>query len=301
MQAMSQGPTAFAADVAWRLEAPPPRRDRARLFTAIVAAILIELGVVALIWVGRGLQPAPPVAEIPVEIIVEKPPPPPPPPAPQAKTQEYLKPATDAPREGKSDHDDEHVADKPTPAKAPPPPETPPQPKPAQAAPAPAPELPKTAEAEAPPPQKAEPVETPVPAAQKPQPVATPAPAKPTVADVLPKIFDSVPEVDFGGAAMRSLVSGGTAKANYLSELYGLIVPRLRVPAIAHTYGRALVGKIGFAVDGRGRLTQRYIVEQSGSMELDEAALRAVAAAAHGFPPPPHKQPMGMTFTYSVR
>ena len=329
---MSQAPTAFVADVAWRLE-PPPRRDRARLFAAILLAILLELGVFALIWTGRGFRPAPPVKEIPVEIVVEKPPPPPPP-APEVKNQEYIKPATDAPREGKSDHDDENVAEKEKPAKAPPPPpETPPptpspSPQPAEAAPSPptpspeaskaapepAPELPQTAEAESPPPQKAppvetpaaapekaEPVETPAPTPEKAQPVEKPAPPKPSVADVLPKTFDSVPDVDFGGAAMRAPVSGGAARANYMSELYGLIVPRLRVPAMAHAYGRRLIGKIGFVVDGHGRLTQRYVQERSGSMELDEAAMQAVAAAAHAFPPPPHKQPLGITFTYSVQ
>jgi TonB family protein len=332
---MSQAPTAFVADVAWRVE-PPPRRDGPRLFAAIVIAVLFELGVFALVWTGRNFQPAPPVKEIPVEIVVEKPPPPPPPP-PQAQNQEYIKPAIDAPREGKSDHDDDTVGEKPKPAKPPPPPpETPPptpaptpeaakpeppppspptpSPEASKAAPAPAPELPQTAEAESPPPQKAEPVETPSPAPEKAEPVQTPAPAptkaepvekpapaKPSVAEILAKNFDSVPDVDFGGAAMRAPVSGGAARANYMSELYGLIVPRLKVPAVAHAYGRRLIGKIGFVVDGRGRLTQRYVEEQSGSLELDEAAMRAVAAAARAFPPPPHKQPLGITFTYSVQ
>ncbi len=328
---MSQAPTAFIADVAWRV-VPPPRRDGARLFAAIVIAILIELGVVALIWVGHVSHPAPQAKEIPVEIVVEKPPPPPPPP-PQAQKQEYIKPATDAPREGKSDHDDEHVADKPKPAKAPPPPPAPPTPSPsptpakppeptpaptpspeaAKAAPAPAPELPKAAEPNSPPPQKAEPVETPTPtpaekaepvkapAAEKAPPVETPAPAEPSVAQVLAKAFEPVPDVDFGGAAMRAPVSGGQARANYMSELYGLIVPRLHIPPLAHTYGRRLMGKIGFSVDGRGRLVQRYVEQRSGSMELDEAAMQAVASAAHAFPPPPHKQPLGITFTYSVQ
>jgi TonB family protein len=329
---MSQAETPFIADVAWRV-VPPPRRDGPRLLAAIVIAILLELGVLGLIWVGRSPQTAPQAKEIPVEIIVEKPPPPPPPP-PQAQKQEYIKPAIDAPREGKSDHDDEHVADKPKPAKAPPPPPAPPQPSPSptpakppeptpspptpspeasKAAPAPAPEAPQSAEPESPPPQKSEPVETPAPAPaekaepvktpapEKAPPVETPAPAAPSVAQVLAKAFEPVPDVDFGGAAMRAPVSGGAARANYMSELYGLIVPRLRVPAIAHAYGRRLVGKIGFVVDGRGRLTQRYVEERSGSMELDEAALEAVGAASHAFPPPPHKQPLGITFTYSVQ
>ena len=62
------------------------------------------------------------------------------------------------------------------------------------------------------------------------------------------------------------------------------------------------MGKIGFVVDGRGRLTQRFVQEGSGSLELDEAAMRAVAAAAtHPFPPPPHGRPLGIVFTYTVQ
>jgi TonB family protein len=300
---MSQGP--FVADSAWRLEAPPPRRAPVRLAAAILVALAIELVVFAVIWLERGYQPAPEVKEIPVEIIVEKPTPTPTPaqPKPEAQPQEYLKPATDAPREGKSDHDDEHVADKEKPAKAPPPPVPTPSPEasqPAAAPPSPAPELPQAAEAEAPPPQKAESVPTPPPTPDQAQPVEKPAPPKPAVVAALPKVFDSVPDVDFGGAAIRSPVTGGAAKSNYLSQLYGLVVPRLQVPAIAHAFGRRLTGAIGIEVDGRGRLLQRFVVEPSGSMELDEAAMRAVAAASRLFPAPPHGRPVSMKFTYSV-
>ena len=98
-----------------------------------------------------------------------------------------------------------------------------------------------------------------------------------------------MPDVDFGGVAITSPVTGGDAKSTYLSTLYGLIVPRLRVPAVAHAYGRRLTGAIGLSVDGRGRLISRFIVEGSGSLELDEAAMQAVAAASRLFPPPPHR------------
>ncbi|MDE3177537.1 MAG: energy transducer TonB, partial [Pseudomonadota bacterium] len=116
----------------------------------------------------------------------------------------------------------------------------------------------------------------------------------------LPKSYEDVPDVDFGGEAMKSPVTGGAAKATYFSMLYGLVVPRMHVPAIAHAYGRRLKGVVAFVVDGRGRLTQRFVVESSGSLELDEAAMRAVAEASHSFPPPPHKAPIGMRFTYTV-
>jgi len=264
MANMSSRPTAFVADVALRLMPPQARRARGRLALAAALALLIELSVFAVIWFERNAAPAQQAEEIPVEVVVEPPPPSPTPtptPSPELKSTENEKPATDAPRAGKSDHDDEHVAEKEKPAAAPPP----------------------------------SPVAT---ASPKDEPAK--APPKPSVLAVLPKVFDSVPDVDFGGAAIRSPVTGGAAHSTYLSQLYGLIVPRLRVPAVAHAYGRRLTGVISFTVDGRGRLVARYVAEQSGSMELDEAAMQAVAAASREFPPPPHRAPVGVSFTYSV-
>ena len=98
-----------------------------------------------------------------------------------------------------------------------------------------------------------------------------------------------------------SPVTGGNAKSTYLTTIYGLIVPRLHVPAVAHAYGRKLSGAVSFSVDGRGRLRQRFVSAGSGSVELDEAAMQAVAEASHSFPPPPHGAPVGMTFTYTVQ
>ncbi len=297
---MTEGSTAFVADASLRLDAPRGSpRDRVRRGAAMLVAMALEFGVFAAIWRERTVDVTPQATEIPVEIVTE---PTPPPPAPPPQSQEYIKPATDAPREGKSDHDDENVAEKKKPAKAPPPPAPPsPSPEPSKAAapaPAPAPELPQAAEAEAPPPLKAE--ATPSPSPVEAKPTGSPAPSKPSVAAALPKTFDSVPDVDFGGEAIKSPVTGGNAKSTYLSTLYGLIVPRLRVPAVAHLYGRRLSGAIGLMVDGHGRLLQRFVVEGSGSLELDEAAMQAVAAASRQFPPPPHGAPIGMKFTYSV-
>jgi protein TonB len=302
---MSQAPTAFVADADLRLDAPQARRgEGARHAAAMLIALFLEALVFALIAIERPLPAAPQVVEIPVEIVPE--PSPSPTPAPDLQSQEYEKPATDAPREGKSDHDDDNVADKEKPSKPPPPP-APPQPSPsptaAAAPPAPAPELPKAAEAEAPPPVEASPPPTPAPTPSPAQakPAEAPAPPpKPSVLAVLPKTYDSVPDIDFGGAAMRSPVTGGNARATYLSMLYGLITPRMHAPAIAHAFGRRLTGAVAFVIDGRGRLMQRYVVERSGSMELDEAAMKAVAAASKLFPPPPRGVPVGVRYTYSV-
>ncbi len=286
------------ADLDLRLDKPQGKdRRTARLLLATFAALAIDLGVIAIVWKESYFNPAipPPQQEIPVEIVSEPPPEPPPPspppqqqPAPELKSEEMEKPATDAPRAGKSDHDDDTVAEKEKPAAAPPPPapETPtPEPSPAEA---PAPEAPKAAEAELPTPVKTE-------APEK------PAPAKsPTVAEVLAKAMEPPPDVEYGGQAINSPITGGNAKSTYLTKLYGLIVPRLHVPAVAHAYGRKLTGAVSFSVDGRGRLRQRFISSGSGSMELDEAAMQAVGEASHTFPPPPRGAPVGMTFTYTV-
>jgi protein TonB len=290
MAAMREPSPVFVADAALRIERPRARSRALARVAAAAFALAVEGGVFALIWFERNPVPPPQPQEIPVEIVVEPPPPPPPPPQPELKSEDYEKPATDAPREGKSDHDDEHVAEKETPAKAPPPPPAPPipTPEPTPSPQASAPEAPLDKDAE-------------IPAAPTPQPTQPPAPPpKPSVLAALPKTFDSVPDVDFGGAAIKSPVTGGNAKSTYLSTLYGLIVPRLHVPALAHAYGRRLTGAIALQVDGSGRLAMRFVAEASGSPELDEAAMKAVAEASHEFPPPPRHAPMGMKFTYTV-
>jgi TonB family protein len=303
----SAAPT-LVADAALRLPTPLARPgERARHVAAALIALTLELGVIALVVIERPPPQTPQAIEIPVEIVPEPSPTPTPTstPPPPVQNQEYEKPATDAPRAGKSDHDDETVAEKEKPAAAPPPPAPSPSPSPttppAAAAPAPAPELPKTAEAEAPPPVEATPPPTPAPSPVEAKPAPSPAPAtRPEVLAALPKTFASVPDVDFGGAAMRSPVTGGHSRATYLSMLYGLITPRMRTPRIARTFGRRLTGVVAFEIDGRGRLVQRFVVQPSGSMELDEAAMRAVGEASRQFPPPPRGAPVGVRYTYTV-
>jgi periplasmic protein TonB len=206
------------------------------------------------------------------------------------------KPAFDAPRAANNDkRDDENAADAAKPSAAPPPPsEAPPAPAPAPEPPAApqAPELRAAPDGDTPEVAKADPAtppDKPTPTPEKP----APAPAKkfPT--------FASVPDIDFGGAAMSTPVAGGNAKATYLSILYGMITPRVHVPPIARTYGRRLKGSIVFTVDGRGRLTERWVAQPSGSSELDEAAMQAVGSASP-FPAPPRGAPMGMRFNYGV-
>jgi len=238
------------------------------------------------------------------------PPPPPPPPAPPKAEAPPppvdLAPAFDAPRAGEADTDtgDKEKAAKPPPAPAAedksaereagaeakaeaPNPEAPPTP--AAAAPSapsePAPPL-KTAEGEIPAATPPAPEPTPAPTPQ-PQASAPPSPAKPApAAGKSAPLFASVPDVDFGGAAMKSPVSGGSARATYTSILLGAILPHFHKPPGGRSTLGARSGVVNFSVDAQGRLINRYIAEESGLPELDRAAVEAVGAASP-FPPPP--------------
>ena len=237
---------------------------------------------------------------------------PPPPkeeaPPPQASLDET--PATDAPRAGAADRD---TGDQEKEAKTPPP--AAPTPQPTEAKPSPAP-----TQATEPTPQ-ATPEPTPQPTqeapplrvanGETPPPAPTPAPPPtPQVASLSrprpPKtektvarpFFDSVPDIDFGGAAMRSPVTGGAARATYLSVLYGKIMPHFHKPADARSivgHGR---GAVVFSVDARGQLIDRWIVEESGYHALDRAAFDAIGAGAP-FPPPPSGAEVRVRFEYS--
>jgi len=283
---MSPTPDPFVADAALRLEAPSAPRRRGRLAAAMLVALGVELSVFLAVWLERDYKPPAEPIETPVEIVVEPPPTPTPEPTPEAKPQpqEDLTPGIDAPREGKGDHDDEQVGEKEKPAAPPPPPAPTPSPEAtAPAAEAPSPELPKAQEAEAPPPLK---TETPEPA----------APAQLTVAEVLSKALAE--QIDFGGVAMKAPISGGQARATYLSILYGLTRAHERIPAAARTYGSPLVGIIAVTIGGNGRLLTRHIAASSGSPELDEAEMQAVAEASRNFPPPPGHRQIDASYTY---
>jgi protein TonB len=299
---MQESPTPFYAIADERLSrAGAWSRVDSQLFLAIIVAACLYAALFAVLFYenGLGFSVTSEREEIPVEIVVEPPPipTPPPPPAPelpQVAQPDEEKPAFDSPRAGNNDkRDDEKAADAAKPSGAPPPPsESPPVPAPTPEAVAPpAPPLPTAAEAEAPAFADTEP--RPPPEKPDPKPPAQ-APAKPMLN------FASVPDLDFGGAALYAPVSGGAAKATYLSILHGLIVPRMRVPASARTYGRRLHGAVDFAVDARGRLTERWVAESSGSDALDEAAMAAIAAAAPLFPPPPRGSSRSVRFAYTT-
>ncbi len=290
---MSSTARNFAAHRVERLyEAPEgPTGDVGRRTAAfVVAAAFYALLTVAITVEGRFPPPPPTAEEVPVEIVVEQR-------SPEAEEQPPPltnldeKPATDAPRAGSSDKD---TGDEDKPDKAPPPP-----------APAPSPEAakPTAAEAQAPatPPNPPTPIEN----AEETAPPPTPAPQ--TVAKAEPEapakpapMFASLPDIDFGGAAMRSPVSGGHAKATYLSMVYGRVMAHFRRPPdAAAAVGRGR-GAVVFSVDARGDLVNRWVDDPSGSPDLDRAAFNAVGAGSP-FPPPPTGGMVQLRFVYSAQ
>ncbi len=306
-----------------RAPAPPPR-GRAGRWLALAGAFAFHALIVLLVifeyrW---NPQPAPQAEEIPVEIVVEPPPPPEPPqppepspqPSPETKPLD-LEAAHDAPRAANDEKVERPAPDEKTKAparqdtaKAPgeeTAPEKPDQPsrqseaQPAQQAPQPTPD--KAADAsdgaldansesadaqaalaatQAPPQKVATFVGQPLPTWSKGGSFST---------------FDPLPDIEFGSAAEQTTIAGGKAKKTYLTLLYGMIMAHVHYAASGH--GRE--GEIVFTVDGKGNLLQRQIARPSGSMDLDAAALGAVAEAAP-FPAPPTGSPVRLRFTYGA-
>ncbi|HEY1942867.1 MAG TPA: TonB family protein [Roseiarcus sp.] len=318
----------FRADPDERLDRAPtaPSWGRAGRWLAVTGAFALHALFVLLVILEYRWNPqsAPQAEEIPVEIVVEpqqpKPPEPPPPPAPSPEPTPQTKPldleaAHDAPRAANDEKVERPAPDEKTKAptredtaKAPgeeSAPEKPDQPsrqseaQPVQQPPQPTPD--KAADAsdgdldansESPDAEAARA------AAQAPaQKVAT------FVGQPLPNwskggsfsTFDQVPDVDFGSAAEQTAIAGGKAKKTYLTLLYGMIMAHVHYAASGH----AREGEIVFIVDGKGNLLQRQIARPSGSMELDAAALGAVAEAAP-FPAPPTGSAVRLRFTYGA-
>ncbi len=278
-------------------------RDVGRRAAAfVVAAALYALLTVAIAVEGRFPLPPPAAEEVPVEIVVAEPPPeaeeqPPP------LTNLDEKPATDAPRAGSADKD---TGDEDKPATAPPPPASAPSleaSKPSIAEPQATPEATPTTPP-SPPPLSDNAEDTsppPTPALQTAAKAEPTAPAKPARSAAKPApMFASVPDIDFGGAAMRSPVSGGHAKATYLAMVYGRVMAHFRRPPdAAAVVGRGR-GAVVFSVDARGDLVNRWVDDPSGSPDLDRAAFSAVGAGSP-FPPPPTGGMVQLRFVYSAQ
>ncbi len=136
----------------------------------------------------------------------------------------------------------------------------------------------------------------------KPQPESTaePAPMKaepPAGKAKIAPMFAALPDVDFGGAAIKTPVTGGQARGTYLSIVYGMIMPRVHRPHDARSQVGRGHGSVVFSVDGQGRLVDRWIADESGSRELDQAVFNAIGAASP-FPPPPGRGTVQLRFSY---
>ncbi len=282
---------------------PATRAKASRQFALAAACLLVHLSGLYIVY--RLDRPAPslrPPEEIPVEIVVEAPPPPPPPPKPPQPAQPPPptideKPATDAPRAVTAEQTERDAPDDathaPTPAKpSDPPPAAGRIDPPEETASRQSIEDKPNAEAVAPAaPRRAEKERQ----ASQPKPADDPRPQ--TLGDQFAS-FTPMPDYKIGGAAKQTPVSGGQAKATYLSILYGMIMGHMRTPEKARA--SALTGEVSFTVDGTGALIHEGLKRGSGMPAFDAAALAAVKAAAP-FPVTPNGVPVGLTFTYSTQ
>jgi TonB family protein len=261
-------------------------------------------------------RPAPPVQEIPVEIIVEPPPqekppepaqpaPPPQPDTPSPPKPYDEAPAHDAPRAANNEKLDTDGPDKPAKAPTAEPNESPSPNPDKDKAPSAANKSTPQLEQKSPDSTAAKLAETTAngelnsasPAENEKQTESEAKPDQPSPADGnrLP-FFASVPGLDFGAMAKNAPITTGQAKATYLSIVYGMVMAQMH-------YSRAsgpdrLVGTIDFTLDSIGNVVRRSVAQSSGSRAFDNAALDAVARASP-FPRPPDGAPIGLEFTYT--
>lgn len=287
--------------------------ERARLALAFLLSLALNLAVFGTLFYGfDDIEVAPDAIEIPVEMV----PPPeqqPAEPPPEEKKEEKQaekqpeqpkpppmtldeKPATDAPRQETEEKIDREAPDRQT--------RGPQIAKPSDAAPAPSePQKAQSQEAATGDPEEqkeAEAIRPSAPNAGPPKPEA--APKKPEsqkgslATEELIAAFKPLPEYEFGAAARKAPVAGGAAKATYLTILFGMVMPHMKIPPGAKPVQG---GMVSFGLDETGRLTFAGVKISSGSPELDRAAIAAVRAAAP-FPAPPTGRSIGLTFTYGA-
>jgi TonB family protein len=304
----------FVANAAerWLFPREPSSRPEPGRFLALAGAVLVYALLSGLLLLESRFEPATPAAptEIPVEIVAEPPPPPAPSPAPEiAEPPLDEKPAYDAPRPANDEKVERETPD--TVSRAPPAPPTEKPPGEAaeseKAAPSEA-KAEATAPAEETPAEPAEDKTVPEPSPtgdvklQAPPPPQTrPAPEAPPQKPALSigapiPTFQPVPEVSFAGAAQAAPIAGGTAKARYLTIVYGMIMARVHRSPGPRPKSKG-EGTVSFVVDGRGYLTERWTTRPSGSPELDAQIFEAVGQASP-FPPPPNGRPAGLKFVY---
>ena len=314
-------PAFVHADAEERMLAPAdtPQRalERRRLAVLFSAFLALHIGLLALFFATVGHDdPVVPEQEIAVEVVQEPPPPEPPPPAPeqpkpapekepekQPPPKLDLKPATDAPRAPNKETVDRDAPDKETQAQQTAKPTDPgtagkPAEQPAEAKSTMAQEVGPAVEKTMPDKPDAEPIERAEPKpeetknATSPEPKAQNGANVPTIAQMMARL-EPIPDYKIAGAAAPAPVSGGTAKPNYLSILYGLIVPKYR--SARPSVGK-VAGKIVIYIDTVGNILHVGVLQPSGSQAVDAAALASVKRAAP-FPAPPAGLP-AVIWTY---
>lgn len=317
-----------------------PRRGggmspRPRFLAFLLLCLFLHLAVLAfLLWEDRRSALVPPaVEEIPVEVITEPPPPPeekkeeppPPEPPPEQKQQEQQKPpppppppieekpAFDAPKAVSKEKSEQNAPEEAKeaktkrnePEKVAPKDEKPQGLKDAEddadgdKSPEPAPQKEVEDKPDAEIIERAEKVPTPI---DKPETKDAKPAKKGDAMSIADQVAALAPLPDFKLAAppKTSPVGGGQAKTTYLSILYGLIMPHMRIPPRVRDLQMPSKGVVAFYIDEMGNLTHQAVYRTSGLPDLDAAALAAVRAAAP-FPPPPRGLPHSMLFTYATK
>lgn len=307
---------------------------RPRFLAFLMLCLLLHLAIVAfLLWEDRRTEFAPPQEEIPVEVITEPPPPeekkeepPPPPPEPPQPQQEKQKPpppppppeeekpATDAPKlesKAKSEQDaPEEQTEAKTPRKDQPTEKLVPKDEKPEGlkdatedadgdkTPEPAPEKAIEDKPDAEIIEQAEKTPTPTEKAETKAKAAKKGESN-TIADQVAALAP-LPDFKLAAPPKTSPVGGGQAKTTYLSILYGLIMPHMRIPPRVRAIPMSARGVVAFYIDEMGNLTHQAVYRTSGLPDLDAAALAAVRAAAP-FPAPPRGLPRAMLFTYATK
>ncbi len=316
-----------------------PRRGgslpRPRFLAFVLLGLLLHLAILAfLLWEDKESAPQPVAEEIPVEVITEPPPPPeekkeePPPPEPPPPEQkqeqqkppppppppvEEDKPAFDAPKAESKEKSEQNAPEEAKEAKTN-------RNEPEKIAPKddkqqglkdaeedadgdkkpePAPEKEVEDKPDAEIIERAEKTPTPT---EKPE-TKDAKPAKKgdsmTIADMVAALAP-LPAFKLAAPPKPSPVGGGQAKTTYLTILYGLIMPHMRIPPRVRELQMSSKGVVAFYIDEMGNLTHQAVYKSSGLPDLDSAALAAVRAAAP-FPAPPHGLPHSMLFTYATK
>ncbi len=311
---MSSSDASFKADAIDHLATPPTAAERRGLALALIAAAALHLVIpLAIVLVALfNPRPAPPVREIPVEIVVEKPPQPPkppeqmpkPPPQPDDERPAYDAPSAATPEKANRDSPDtktsapEAKPEATRTAGAPQESKEPPASQDDKTQAAPSPKTPPVEHADhkaAPTPAAEEADSTPaaLPAPEKPAP--TPAPPTKAPPGAPPPSAEVLPEPKFAHAATESPIAGGSSDSRYFTIVYGMIKAHLREPRNANLPTRG--GAIMFELDEGGNLLDHKLVSSSGSPNLDMAVMNAIAEAAP-YPAPPGWQPKALRLTF---